>query len=122
MTAPHLATYAVSGIMKYGLVTDRGIVDLSARFNYPNPPVMAVLLEPFALLPPVAGALTWYAVKAALALIVFAWAFRMVEAPDRPLPFWVKAVIVAVSLKPVLDDLSQREVEVLRLLAAGKSN
>jgi 2-keto-4-pentenoate hydratase/2-oxohepta-3-ene-1,7-dioic acid hydratase in catechol pathway len=36
MTAPRLATYAVSGIMKYGFVTDRGIVDLSARFDYPT--------------------------------------------------------------------------------------
>jgi 2-keto-4-pentenoate hydratase/2-oxohepta-3-ene-1,7-dioic acid hydratase in catechol pathway len=36
MTAPRLATYAASGIMKYGFVTDRGIVDLSARFDYPT--------------------------------------------------------------------------------------
>jgi 2-keto-4-pentenoate hydratase/2-oxohepta-3-ene-1,7-dioic acid hydratase in catechol pathway len=36
MTAPRLATYAVSGIAKYGFVTDRGIVDLSARFDYPT--------------------------------------------------------------------------------------
>src|ERR1700741_1444701 len=36
MTVPRLATYAASGIMKYGFVTDRGIVDLSARFDYPT--------------------------------------------------------------------------------------
>ena len=36
MTAPRLATYSVNGIAKYGLVTDRGIVDLSARFDYPT--------------------------------------------------------------------------------------
>lgn len=90
-------------------------VDLSARFNYPNPPVMAVLLEPFALLPPVAGALAWYAVKAAMALVVFAWAFRLVEAPGRPLPFWAKCLIVAAGLKPVLDDLSHGNVNLLIL-------
>ena len=32
MTAPRLATYTVSGIAKYGLVTERGVVDRSARF------------------------------------------------------------------------------------------
>jgi 2-keto-4-pentenoate hydratase/2-oxohepta-3-ene-1,7-dioic acid hydratase in catechol pathway len=36
MTAPRLATYAVSGIAKYGFVTPSGIVDLSARFDYPT--------------------------------------------------------------------------------------
>lgn len=36
MTFPRLATYHVSGIAKYGFVTDRGIVDLSARFDYPT--------------------------------------------------------------------------------------
>jgi alpha-1,2-mannosyltransferase len=90
-------------------------VDLAARFNYPNPPVMAVLLEPFALLPPVAGALAWYAVKAAMALVVFAWAFRLVEPPGRPLPLWAKGLIVAASLKPVLDDLSHGNVNLLIL-------
>ena len=36
MTTPRLATYAVSGIAKYGFVTQSGIVDLSARFDYPT--------------------------------------------------------------------------------------
>ena len=36
MTAPRLATYTVSGIAKYGLVTTSGIVDLAARFDYPT--------------------------------------------------------------------------------------
>ena len=36
MTTPRLATYAVSGIAKYGFVTPSGIVDLSARFDYPT--------------------------------------------------------------------------------------
>jgi 2-keto-4-pentenoate hydratase/2-oxohepta-3-ene-1,7-dioic acid hydratase in catechol pathway len=38
MTSPRLATYAVDGMVRYGAVTDKGIVDLSARFakNYPT--------------------------------------------------------------------------------------
>jgi 2-keto-4-pentenoate hydratase/2-oxohepta-3-ene-1,7-dioic acid hydratase in catechol pathway len=38
MTSPRIATFAVSGCTKYGAVTDRGIVDLSARWgaNFPS--------------------------------------------------------------------------------------
>ncbi|NPU10621.1 fumarylacetoacetate hydrolase family protein [Bradyrhizobium sp. 83002] len=38
MTSPRLATYAVNGSVRYGLVTDEGLVDLSARFakDYPT--------------------------------------------------------------------------------------
>jgi 2-keto-4-pentenoate hydratase/2-oxohepta-3-ene-1,7-dioic acid hydratase in catechol pathway len=33
MVAPRIATYAVDGSAKYGVVTDRGVVDLSARLS-----------------------------------------------------------------------------------------
>ena len=38
MSAPRLATYSVNGAVKYGAVTDTGIVDLSSRFanDYPS--------------------------------------------------------------------------------------
>jgi 2-keto-4-pentenoate hydratase/2-oxohepta-3-ene-1,7-dioic acid hydratase in catechol pathway len=38
MTSPRLATYAIDGSLRYGAVTDKGIVDLSARFakDYPS--------------------------------------------------------------------------------------
>jgi 2-keto-4-pentenoate hydratase/2-oxohepta-3-ene-1,7-dioic acid hydratase in catechol pathway len=36
MSIPRLATYSVNGIVKYGFAGDRGMVDLSARFDYPT--------------------------------------------------------------------------------------
>jgi len=38
MASPRLATYAVDGSVRYGLATDKGVVDLSARFakDYPT--------------------------------------------------------------------------------------
>ncbi|MBV9560700.1 MAG: fumarylacetoacetate hydrolase family protein [Bradyrhizobium sp.] len=38
MTSPRLATYSIDGSIRYGAVTDAGIVDLSARFasSYPT--------------------------------------------------------------------------------------
>ena len=38
MTSPRLATYSIDGTVRYGAVTDKGIVDLSVRFarDYPT--------------------------------------------------------------------------------------
>src|SRR5262245_43545867 len=45
--------------------------DIYLRHGYPNPPIMAVLLYPLVALPPLAGALAWYYLKAGMALICF---------------------------------------------------
>ncbi|MET0220920.1 MAG: fumarylacetoacetate hydrolase family protein, partial [Tardiphaga sp.] len=38
MTSPCLATYSIDGAVRYGAVTDKGVIDLSARFgnDYPT--------------------------------------------------------------------------------------
>jgi 2-keto-4-pentenoate hydratase/2-oxohepta-3-ene-1,7-dioic acid hydratase in catechol pathway len=43
MTTPRLATYSVDGSTRYGAVTDRGIVDLSARFGKDYPTLREVI-------------------------------------------------------------------------------
>ena len=43
MAAPRLATYTVNGAQKYGVVTDTGIVDLSARFGKEFPTLREVI-------------------------------------------------------------------------------
>lgn len=53
--------------------------------EYPNPPIMAILLKPFASLPPMTGALAWFYAKVLLAVIACVWAFRLVEGAG-PLP------------------------------------
>src|SRR5438132_10972608 len=45
---------------------------------YPNPPIMALLLIPFARLPPLLGALVWFYVKVGLTLLAFFWLFRLI--------------------------------------------
>ena len=37
--------------------------------EYPNPPVMAIVLRPFAELPPVAGAMAWFYAKVLMAVL-----------------------------------------------------
>src|SRR3954453_7369709 len=43
MTSPRLATYAVDGSVRYGLATDKGLVDLSARFAKEYPTLREVI-------------------------------------------------------------------------------
>jgi len=47
--------------------------------EYPNPPVMAIVLRPFAELPPVAGALAWFYAKVLMAVLATLWTFRLVS-------------------------------------------
>ena len=47
--------------------------------EYPNPPVMAIVLRPFAELPPVVGALAWFYAKVLMAVLAAVWVFRLVE-------------------------------------------
>jgi hypothetical protein len=52
--------------------------------EYPNPPVMAIVLRPFAELPPVVGAMTWFYAKVLMAVLAAVWTFRLVSSPlDR---------------------------------------
>ncbi len=80
--------------------------------EYPNPPVMAVVLKPFADLPPLAGALAWFYAKVLMAALACVWVFRLVgpEASD-----WAKGLAVLLSLQPLLGDLSHNNVNIFIL-------
>jgi hypothetical protein len=95
--------------------------DIYARFVYPNPPIMALLLLPLAQLPPLAGALVWFYLKAGMTLLVLCWVLRLVEAQGRPFPFWAKALAVALSLRPIMGDLYHGNINlfILFLVAGG---
>jgi hypothetical protein len=51
--------------------------------EYPNPPIMAVLLRPFTALPPVVGALAWFYTKVLLAILSAVWVFRLLAEKGR---------------------------------------
>jgi alpha-1,2-mannosyltransferase len=95
--------------------------DIAAKYAYPNPPIMAVVLYPFAKLPSVWGALTWFYVKVGLTLLAFHWVFQLVETPDRPFPLWARVVTVLLSLRPIIGDLHHGNVNlfILFLVVAG---
>lgn len=88
--------------------------------EYPNPPVMAIILRPFAALPPLAGALAWFYLKVTMAALAAVWVFRLVAPLGESIPDAAKAVAVLLALPPVLGDLSHNNVNIFVLfLVAG---
>ena len=72
---------------------------------FPNPPIMPLTLYPLMSLPPVAGALCWFVVKAALTGISVWLCFEIIRPPACPLASWIQVAIIICSLRPILSDL-----------------
>ena len=97
--------------------------------EYPNPPVMAIILRPFAELPPLAGALAWFYAKVAMAVLAAIWIFRIVQntptngASPQPLDSpneLAKAAAILLALPAIMGDLSHNNVNIFILfLIAG---
>ena len=82
---------------------------------YPNPPIMALLLQPIIQLPPLVGSLVFFYLKAGMTLAALLWFFRIVETPERPFPGWGKALALVLSLRPIIGDLTHANVNLLIL-------
>jgi alpha-1,2-mannosyltransferase len=92
--------------------------DVHKTHNYPNPPIMAMILWPFselAQVSPLAAALGWFYLKVGMALLAMVWVFRLVETPERPFPVWAKALTAVLSLRPILGDLTHGNVNIFIL-------
>ena len=87
-------------------------VDIYRTHNYPNPPVMALILRPFYRLEPTAGALVWFGLKVVLAGVTVFWALRLARGPT-PTPDGAVGLAVVLSLHPLLGDLSHGNVNIL---------
>ncbi len=73
---------------------------------FPNPPIFPITLYPFAVLPKLTGAVTWFILKAAMTAVSIWLCFRMVRpAGTRTLPSWVQGPIILLSLRPIMSDL-----------------
>ena len=83
--------------------------NIYTAFNYPNPPIMALVLYPFAALPPLLGAMAWFAAKAAMAVWLVRWAVRAVGT-DPPAGALAGAVLLA--MHPLLGDLAHGNVNI----------
>jgi hypothetical protein len=88
--------------------------------NYPNPPIMALILMPFTMLPAGACALAWFYFKVALTAVALHWILSLLDCPERPFPLWGKMLAVLLSLRPIQGDLTHGNVNlfILFLVAA----
>jgi hypothetical protein len=90
---------------------DRG-EDIYDRYQYPNPPIMALVLRPFMRLPSPTDAVVWLFFKAALAAVGIVWVFRLVSESGREFPPLAAAAASLLALHPILGDLSHGNVNI----------
>jgi hypothetical protein len=89
--------------------------DIYRQGNFPNPPIMPLLLSPLAALPPLFGSLCWFYLKVGMALVSIYWVCRLVEKGDRPFPGWAKALAILLAIRPIMGDLSHGNVNLFIL-------
>jgi hypothetical protein len=80
-------------------------VNIYDKMMFPNPPIMPISLYPLMTLPPLEGALTWYALKVFLTLVSICFCFQMVRFDKRVIPSWVLGPVLLLSFRPILGDL-----------------
>jgi alpha-1,2-mannosyltransferase len=80
-------------------------VNIYDKMMFPNPPIMPITLYPLMSLPPLQGAMAWYALKVTLTALSVWLCFRMVRPDDRVLPSWVQGAVLLMSFRTVLSDL-----------------
>ena len=88
--------------------------------EYPNPPVMAIILRPFAELPPITGAMGWFFAKVLMAGLAVLWTFRLISS-DALLADGVKATTIVLALPAITGDLSHNNVNIFILFLIAAS-
>ncbi|MFO0957585.1 MAG: glycosyltransferase family 87 protein [Isosphaeraceae bacterium] len=86
------------------------------KMAFPNPPIMPIVLYPLMSMPKVAGAVTWYFLKAIMAGVSAWLCFRLARADDRPMRSYIQAGIWLFSFRPILSDLHHGNINLLILL------
>lgn len=97
--------------------------DVYLRHNYPNAPMMGLILYPLSELPRLdvggftldCGALAWFLVKVGLTVLAVGWCVQLVQDEGKPFPFWAQAAMLLFTLRPIIGDLSHGNVNLLIL-------
>ncbi len=80
-------------------------VNIYDKMLFPNPPIMPISLYPLMVLPTVAGAMCWFAIKVAMTTAVLMMCFEIVRPPGTSYPPMFRSLILLLSLRPILGDL-----------------
>jgi alpha-1,2-mannosyltransferase len=90
-------------------------VNVYDKMLFPNPPILPITLGPLMALPPVAGAMTWFAIKVILTSIALVMCLNVVRPPGLPFPPFFQSAILLLSLRPILGDLHHGNINLLIL-------
>ncbi|MGC8638823.1 MAG: glycosyltransferase 87 family protein [Isosphaeraceae bacterium] len=90
-------------------------VNIYDKMLFPNPPILPITLGPLMALPPVAGALSWFAIKVILTSIALIFCLRVVKPPGLPFPPFFQSAVLLLSLRPILGDLHHGNINLLIL-------
>lgn len=90
-------------------------VNIYDKMMFPNPPILPITLGPLMALPPVPGAMAWFAIKVALTSVALVLCLRMVKPADRPYPPFFQSAVLLLSLRPILGDLHHGNINLLIL-------
>ena len=82
-------------------------VNIYETHNYPNPPIMALILRPIVAGPPAMTFAVWFLIKVGLAALMVRWAISLV---GGALPDWLVMMAVLLSLHPIIGDLTHGNV------------
>ena len=76
------------------------------KYYFPNPPIMPLTLYPLMRMPDVSGAMVWFSLKAAMAAASILMCLRMVRIGSKPIPSLAQALLVLLSIRSVMSDLT----------------
>jgi hypothetical protein len=80
-------------------------VNIYDQMIFPNPPIMPITLYPLMVLPTLAGAMCWFAIKVGLVSVALIMLFEMVQRPEGAFPPMFRSLVLLLSLRPILGDL-----------------
>lgn len=92
-----------------------GGVNIYDKMLFPNPPILPITLGPLMSLPPVVGAMTWFAIKIALATAALVMCLRIVRPENGSFPPFFQSAVLLLSLRPILGDLHHGNINLLIL-------
>ena len=73
-------------------------------------------------MPPLPGALAWFAIKVAMVAAAIVLCFRMVSEPNRPIQPWAEGLVLILSQRPILSDLHHGNISrVASKLSIGRN-
>ncbi len=95
-------------------------VDIFRLRYFPTPPMFPITLYPIAALPPVTGAVTYFAIKAMLAAVCMIACLRMAVPKGTVVPWWGQLGMVLLCLRPIMGDLhhANNNLIILSLIVA----